>query len=120
MTPEQQAQGIAERQETKGALQTEESANGEQTTLDGFSGLTFASDTDLEKVLELFWYDVRFRAMPREHVGGRKIIVPTEVVERLRQENSPFEVRTVPRVGNISGGELSCIRYKKGMMTGVM
>jgi hypothetical protein len=119
MTPEQQAQDVVQRQEVKGALQTEASANGEQK-LDSHSALTFASDADLEKVLELFWYDVRFRATPREHVGGRTIIVPTDVVERLRQENIPFEVRKVVGAGDVSPGELSRIRYKNGMMIGLM
>jgi hypothetical protein len=120
MTPEQQAQDIVQRQQMKDALQTEASANGEQTSLDGSSALTFASDADFEKVLGLFWYDVRFRATPREHVGDRTIIVPTEVVERLRLENIPFEVRKVARAGDVSPGELSRIRYKNGVMTGLM
>jgi hypothetical protein len=125
MTPEQQGQDIVQQhcdtpQELKDAPQMAEAANGGQTSLDGHSALTFASDTDFEKVLELFWYDVRFRATPREHVGERTIIVPTEVVERLRKENIPFEVRKVARAGDVSPGELSRIRYKNGVMTGLM
>jgi hypothetical protein len=125
MTPEQPTQDIV----TEGRLETTVSAgspnhstmpNGEQTSLDGDSALTFASDADFEKVLELFWSDVRFRATPREHVGDRTIIVPSEVVERLRKENIPFEVRQVARAGDVSPGELSRIRYKNGVMTGPM
>jgi hypothetical protein len=147
MTPEQQAQDIVQqlrtpageradappenhatveelaegtREEVHDALQREEAANGEQTSLDGNSALTFASDVDFEKVLELFWNDVRFRATPREHVGDRTIIVPTEVIERLRKENIPFEVRKVARAGDVSQDELSRIRYKNGVMTGLI
>ena len=121
MIPEQQAEDIVERQQTENALPTEASPNGEQPRLHGgHSAITFASDADFEKVLELFWYDVRFRATPRQHVGDRTIIVPTEVAERLRSENVPFEVRKVARAGDISPGELSRIRYKNGVMTGLM
>jgi hypothetical protein len=121
MTPEQQARDIAGREETKDALQKEASANGEQTRPDDTQrALTFASDADFEKALELFWHDVRFRGTPREHVGDRTIIIPTEVVERLRQENIPFEVRKVADTGDVSPGELSRIRYKNGMMTGLI
>jgi hypothetical protein len=120
MTPEQQAQDIIGQQEKKEALQ-EASANGEQPSLDsGHCALTFASDADFEKVLELFWHDVRFHATPREHVGDRTIIVPAEVVDRLRQENIPFEVHKVACAGDISPGELSRTRYKKGVMTGLI
>jgi hypothetical protein len=110
MTPEQQANDVV----------TGAAANGKQTSVDNNSALTFASDADFEKVLELFWYDVRFRATPREHVGERTIIVPSEVVERLRQENIPFEVREVARAGDVSPGELSRLRYKNGVMNGLM
>src|SRR3712207_6067153 len=56
------------------------------------AALKFSSEADLEKVLPLFWYDPRFRATPRTPVGDLTLIVPAEVVERLRQENIPFEV----------------------------
>jgi hypothetical protein len=121
MTPEQQAQDIVQQggEPRPEHQQTPEAANGEQTSQGGNSAITFESDTDFEKVLELFWYDVRFRATPREHLGDRTIIVPSEVVERLRQENIPFAVRKVARAGDVSPGELSAIRYKNGVMTGL-
>jgi hypothetical protein len=110
MIPEQQANDAV-----RGEV-----GNGKQSSPTGNSALTFTSDADFEKVLELFWYDVRFRATPREHVGERTIIVPTEVVERLRQENIPFEVREVARPGDVPPGELSRLRYKNGVMNGLM
>jgi hypothetical protein len=108
------------REETKDILQTGEAGNLEQTSPDGNSAVTFASDAEFAKVLELFWHDARFRATPREHVGGRTIIVPAEVVERLRKENIPFEVHEVARTGDVSPRELSRLRYKNGLMTGLM
>jgi hypothetical protein len=108
------------REDRKATLQTGEAEDGEQTSPDGHCAVTFACDADFAKVLELFWHDVRFRATPREHVGGRTIIVPAEAVERLRKENIPFEVHEVARTGDVSPGELSRLRYKNGLMTGLM
>jgi hypothetical protein len=41
-------------------------------------------------------------------------------MERLRKENIPFAVRKVAGAGDVSPGELSRIRYKNGIMTGLM
>ncbi len=121
MTPEQQAQDIVQRQEIKDALYTEASANGEQTSFDGGHRRSRSPRT---RTLNRYWSysGTTSGSAPRPantSVRGRSSFPPRSW-SRLLQENIPFEVRKVARAGDISPGELSRIRYKNGLMTGLM
>jgi len=70
-----------------------------------FVALIFPSSAEQDKVIDLFWADPELCEMPRDLVGGFKILVPEEIVDYLRTKSgAQFEVtfKTVIKVRFLS------------------
>ncbi|MFI5180623.1 MAG: hypothetical protein ACHQPI_04470 [Thermoanaerobaculia bacterium] len=68
--------------------------------------VTFASDSDLERAVMLFWdkSSPLFR-VPRELVDARRVLIPSEAVRFLRRAKISFQVHKVVSAGTLSPQE---------------
>ena len=70
-----------------------------------FVVLTFSSSAEQDKVIDLFWVDPELCEMPRDLVGGFKMLVPEAIADYLRTKSgAQFEVtsKTVTKVRFLS------------------
>ncbi|HEV3259805.1 MAG TPA: hypothetical protein VG013_23255 [Gemmataceae bacterium] len=71
--------------------------------------LTFASEKDLEKAIDLLWTD-DLRTLPHATPDGQSIVVPTEAVAHFSKAGLKFTAKGLASMSDLSADEIEKLR----------
>lgn len=77
--------------------------------------LLFSTDEEFSALLRLFWEDDNLFGLPRNHAGGRLIVVPAEAVTCIRNRGFHFREIEVLSSGSLPPEKESRLRKEQGM-----
>jgi hypothetical protein len=76
--------------------------------------LTFASDKEIDKGIELLWTDA-LRTLPHDLTDGYTIIIPKEAAEHFVRAGLRFRQRRVRRSSEVPAREIARLRKEQGI-----